>query len=299
MVTQERFVNNAQTTLVSKSLSGESTITVINAVDFPTEGNFRIMVDTEIMLVTAVSTNIFTVTRGVDGTAAFDHVAGSQVMAIVTRDSISQMIAEHTQVLEVPPFRIADSSGNILTSADFTTQNAGTLTVTDDLSGPITLGQPGQPSNAIAKILRTAPAAPYEIVGAYKLNVMSASASPGGTYGPVFRRSSADEILLWRHAPCDILSQRWRVNHYLGDVFQSGITNLSRFEPSQSGVVWFKLIDDNVNLEMWLSNDGINWTLMYQAGRTVTLGSAPDQIGITINNVSSKSGFVHLLAWQE
>jgi len=299
MVTQERFVNNAQTTLTSKSLSADATITVINAVDFPTEGNFRVMVDTEIMLVTAVSTNIFTVTRGVDGTAAFDHVAGSQVMAIVTRDSLSRMIAEHTQVLEVPPFRLADSSGNVLTSADFTTHNAGTLTVTDDLSGPITLGQTGVGSTTLAKILRTAPTAPYTIVGAYTLNVMSAGASPGGTYGPFFRRSSADEILLWRHAPCDVLAQRWRVSHYLGDVFQSGITNLSRFEPSPSGVVWFKLVDDNTNLEMWLSNDGINWTLMYQAGRLVTLGSAPDQIGISINNISSKSGFVHLLAWQE
>lgn len=90
----ELFANLASTTLNGSISSGALTLIVLSATTFPTAGNFRILVENEIMLVTGVSGNQFTVTRGVEGTAPSNHNTGVLVTQIVTAGAISQTLTD-------------------------------------------------------------------------------------------------------------------------------------------------------------------------------------------------------------
>lgn len=95
----EQFANFAQSSLSAPITAAQRTISVASAVTFPTQGNFRIVVQSfdpttqtptsapEIMLVTAVAGTQFTVTRAVESSTLFPAIAfasGALVTHITT-----------------------------------------------------------------------------------------------------------------------------------------------------------------------------------------------------------------------
>jgi len=80
----EQFANSAQTALASALTSGAVTLTVSSSSLFPSAGNFRIRVDNELMMVTAVSGTTWTVTRGFESTTAAAHSNGATVTQVLT-----------------------------------------------------------------------------------------------------------------------------------------------------------------------------------------------------------------------
>ena len=302
MAANEQTVSDAETLLSTASASIDTTITVANPAPVPTEGVFRLIVDTEIMLVTGVSGSTFTVTRGVDGTGAADHVINSQVSSVVTRDSLNRFISERINSLapERPAYRIADSNGDKLDSSDFIVHNGSTLTLHNEACGAITLEQPTQGSTTIAKILRTAPSAPYVVTGAFRVSALADDLEDGGIFGPLFRDNSGNETINWRWRPFDgVRGQQWRANHNQGDVFQAGLGSFARFDIKIGSIHWFQIEDNNTNIKFHYSADGVHFITVFVESRTLTLPAAPDQIGISINNISTQTAFVQLLAWQE
>lgn len=95
----EQIANSAQSTLAAGITNSQSTLVVQSAAGFPTLGNFRLQVDAEIMLVTAVSSTTFTITRAVEGTSAASHLAGSFATLIVTAASIIALITDRVGTL--------------------------------------------------------------------------------------------------------------------------------------------------------------------------------------------------------
>jgi hypothetical protein len=94
----EVFANNAYTTLSAPvTTTGATTINVSSVGTpgtpggFPTTGNFRILIDSEYMLVTGVSGTTFTVTRGIEGSTAATHTVGAQVTQIVTAGALGAL----------------------------------------------------------------------------------------------------------------------------------------------------------------------------------------------------------------
>lgn len=87
----ETFANDAQTTINQAGGigSGDVSFTVSSASDFPTSGEFRIRIDDELMLVTNVAGNVFTVTRAIESTAATAHGNGAYVTAILTAGALA------------------------------------------------------------------------------------------------------------------------------------------------------------------------------------------------------------------
>lgn len=83
-----RFTNNAESTLSGAITAGATSLTVASASAFPTAGNFTIVVDAEIMLVTGVAGATFTVVRGQEGTSAATHALGAIVRHVVTADAL-------------------------------------------------------------------------------------------------------------------------------------------------------------------------------------------------------------------
>lgn len=87
----EQFANNATSTLSSSIGSSDTSLTVSTGTPFSSSGNFRIVVESEIMLVTARSGNTLSITRGQEGTIAVAHSSGTAVTQIVTAGAIAQL----------------------------------------------------------------------------------------------------------------------------------------------------------------------------------------------------------------
>src|SRR3569623_546687 len=86
----ERFANAASTTLAATITSTDTMISVADGSAFPSEGNFRLLVDSEWVLATARSGNTLTVERAIEGSTAADHVSGVTVAQILTLGGIQQ-----------------------------------------------------------------------------------------------------------------------------------------------------------------------------------------------------------------
>jgi hypothetical protein len=90
----ERFANGAQTLLMSalSAVSGSGqTVSVTSAAGFPGTGNFRIRIDDELMLVTAVSGTTWTVDRPIESTAVSAHSAGAPVVQVLTAAAMNAL----------------------------------------------------------------------------------------------------------------------------------------------------------------------------------------------------------------
>jgi hypothetical protein len=114
----EQFANKAITSLLGGIGSGDSSLVVNSAAAFPGTGQFRILIDSEILLVTGVSGTTFTVSRGQEGTSAAAHLNAAVVTLILTAGALVQLKAD------------AFTPGGDLTGSA-TSQTIGALAVTD------------------------------------------------------------------------------------------------------------------------------------------------------------------------
>jgi hypothetical protein len=90
----ERFSNQAVTALSAAITTvTAANCTVTDATTFPTAGNFRIKIDGEILIVTAVAGTTFTITRGAEGTVAATHASGASVIHLLTKGSMEARVA--------------------------------------------------------------------------------------------------------------------------------------------------------------------------------------------------------------
>lgn len=86
------FLSNVNVTESNTTLSagitttGQTSISVASANDFPRHGTFKVRIDTEILYITAGGgTGTWTVTRGQDGTTAATHSSGAAVTEVISR----------------------------------------------------------------------------------------------------------------------------------------------------------------------------------------------------------------------
>lgn len=89
----ERFANNASTTLAAAIETTDGTsVTVDSYAAFPSSAQFRILIDSEIMLVTdGAGTDTWTVTRGAEDTVATTHLDEAVVTHILTAGALEQL----------------------------------------------------------------------------------------------------------------------------------------------------------------------------------------------------------------
>ncbi len=85
----EQFSNLAQTALSASAASGDATISVLTAAPFPSSAQYRIRVDSEIMIVTSGAGSLtWSVTRGAEGTPAAAHASGATVTHVLTAGAL-------------------------------------------------------------------------------------------------------------------------------------------------------------------------------------------------------------------
>jgi hypothetical protein len=114
--------------------SGATTTTVTSQVNVPSSGTFRVLIESEIIKVTAVSGNTWTISRGDGGTSAASHADGLTAYLIVTKESLDALVSiqadgtetSNRRVLNFINFTVADNSGS--TRCDITDTAATTGT---------------------------------------------------------------------------------------------------------------------------------------------------------------------------
>ena len=132
----ELFKNNASTTLAEALDNSETAVDVTDATLLPTgTGEYRIKVDDEIMIVTSVSSNTLTVTRGAESTTAATHSNGADVLHVLTAGALAAIgggggatsitdigdaTGDATIDLAAYTFTIQHNYGNALVIADAT-----------------------------------------------------------------------------------------------------------------------------------------------------------------------------------
>lgn len=299
---REIFQNDTSDTLSASCTSGDTSITVTTGSKFPTTGNFRILVESEIMLVTARSSNTLTVVRGQEGTSAAAHAGSAIVTLVLTTGAVEQYCRDNVPLFNTssrPPFKLLDSSGNALTSADFTGVNDSSfVTITDADDGSIVMvtSASGYTGYAIA-LVRSIPAT-QQLIAALRPIIQTGTTAGYMNCFIGFRESATGKLItlgpqnyngayntLVRHwdSPTSINSQP----------FTEGI-----FLPG-ADAVWLKIERDGSDNLNFYVGDGAFWIKAFTETLTNFFTTAPDQFLFGTNAGNTLDIINRLAAWQE
>jgi len=309
----ERFANGGLSTLDGAIDDSVTSLTVKSAVGFPTGGNFRIVVESEIMLVTDVQGKVFTVTRGQEGSSAASHADTTAVFHVLTAGSLAQRDIEQFASGAISSRDTAGQAGRLYlpteglvsqdngtlwdmmalnrmtppASADFTWVNQGTSAVADS-KGMMVLSPAGVASGeSIRALVKTAPGTPYEItVAMLALSPSYTTATAIAQYGVCWRESGSGKLLLYGPGigsyPCYFdYTQMTSATAVSSNILQASLP--------QNGLVWIRFADDGTYRTVKVSGNGCDWELV-AAAQTRTTFLTADQVGVFAN--SYKTGNV-------
>lgn len=116
----ELYKNNAATTTTEALDDTETAVDVTDATALPTgQGQYRIKIDDEIMLVTSVSSNTLTVERGAEGSTAASHSSGADVLHILTAGAVNAILNGSSNLVSAPTSQCFAGSSNEVTSSEY------------------------------------------------------------------------------------------------------------------------------------------------------------------------------------
>ncbi len=292
---REQFVNNASTTLDGAINNSVTSITVDDGSVFPSEGDVRLIIGDEIVLMTARATDVLTVVRGVDGSAAASHSDTDIIKAIMTAAQISQFVDDAWfGSTGRKPYRLLNDSNVTLTSSDFTFLNEGTSSVADDASGGMTVTI-NETTGDWKMLHKTAPTPPY-VLTAHILIGPGATYSTAGTISGIGgRESSTGEFIAVFIETGDIVqASRFDSPSTFNSVWGSHAP--VDFDYDQ---MWLQFEDDNTDLFARVSNDGVNFFQVGTEGRTAFMAGGADQIIWAFNPRGDADKLIHLRSWIE
>lgn len=116
----EQFSNAGGANLDGAIDNAVTTITVKSPVNVPSGGTFRALIDSEYLVVTAVSGLSWTVERGAEGSTAASHLDGATVNIIVTKGSIDSILTVQQDATDVGDRRVLNLSGPLAVTDDST-----------------------------------------------------------------------------------------------------------------------------------------------------------------------------------
>lgn len=300
---REQFKNSAATTLTASAItSTQTTITVVDATQLPSSPQFRIKIDSELLLVVGISGNTLTVVRGAEGTTAASHGGTSDVTHVLTQASLQTYGRDNVPWFDGirQPFQLLDASGNTLTSSSFTeyrtASDVGTPVISDQ-DRAITIKRPagsqGPSSTEGLVSLGRAVSSPYSVTLALAALVTGASGDFSIYVGARESASGKSKVLrlpFWYSGV-----NEWSINTYVNEASAGFVANKNY--PVLRDVMWFRVRDDSTDL-YFDYGDGVNWQNLYSAARAANFTTAADTVifGAGANN-NSFDDFLTLMAW--
>jgi hypothetical protein len=265
---REQFINRWESTLSSGISNTDTTIPVVDGSDLPTEGDWRLLIGSEILLATARSGNNITAVRGQEGTTATSHSSAAEIKAVATAGGLQKFLldnrgtgfTEESSANSVPLCRCLDQNSAILTASSFTWVNQGSATCTDSSDGGLLLTLPNE--------------ANFQFRG--KL---------------AFRTSSSGRLTLGACRGGENIAM-WR---FTNPTTFSATVDSAAIQMFHGNRIWIYGHDDGTNIKFRFSDDGNNWTRegtsWWEESRTVFMGAGgPDQIGFMASSGSGFSG---------
>lgn len=298
MSRREIMQNNTSDTLSASCLTTDATISVTNGSKFPSSGDFHVLVDTEIMLVTARSTNTLTVSRGQEGTTAAGHSASAVITLILTAASLKAYLRDNVPGADgsKPAMRLVDKTGAPLTSSSFTAVNTTNATITD-LDDGIVIRKASQGAVQDMALLYRAYTAPATVIAGVRCCLPNSGGSvfPGFAVG--FRDSVGGKL------NCSFVlndpNPYWQTLRMLGPTTSDtagGVKAITTF----TDTLWLKCEDDNTNLKFSISIDGVNWILLNSEARGAYVTGGPTGFFIGTNNFGNSFEILtSLVSWVE
>ena len=293
---RQQLVNNAATTLTSGINDSVTSVTVDDGSVFPSSGDYQLLVGSEIMLVTARTSNVLTVARGAEGTTAASHSGGAAVTAILTAGALDQLLIDLTGAGKHRyPFRLLSAAGDTLTQADFTLLNVGTSVITDDASGGIT-AQAVETTGPYKVFHRAAPSTPYTVTANILFGPGMTYSTSGSLAGIGFRESGTGKFV------AGIAETGDNVNFMRftdPNTFSANATT-NRSYNFFNDQLWYQIEDPGSgNLVFRVSSDGQNWFELGLDGRTAFMAGGPDQVCFAFNPRGGANKLFHLRSWVE
>ncbi|MHB9044418.1 MAG: hypothetical protein ACYC35_00610 [Pirellulales bacterium] len=316
----EQFANGGLSSLAAGIDDSVGSLTVKSAVGFPTIGNFRIIIGTEIMLVTNVQGQTFTVTRAQEGTSAASHDADAAVFHTLTAGSLALRDIQQFATGAIASRDAAGQAGRLYlptdgfvsqdngslwnmmplnrmtppASTDFTWVNQGSATVADT-KGTMVLSTPSSTStDSLRLLVKSAPTPPYEItVCILPQSPIYTSAATIAQYGICWRDSASSKIITFG----------WGMNNYPVTFSYDQWTNHTTLSANQyqrtapiAAPMWIRFSDDGTNRLVKVSSDGFNYENASAAqGRTVFLTA--DQVGVFANSWKTANGIQRVISF--
>ena len=295
MVRREQIVNNIGTTLNGAINDSVLSATLTDGSVFPAEGDYRLKIEAEVMLVTARSGDVVTIERGVDGTAAASHGDGISADAILSAEGLTQYFDGITGGASARnPLRLLDGNNVTLIASDFSWVNQGTCTVIDDAGGGITIKVPPTSGGWRLQVM-TAPSTPYTITAKFVAGPGFTWSASGSVMGLVLRESSTSKFMVNYYQTGD----EAEVSKYTNETtFNSVLAGVDRID-CDSPYWWQQIEDDGTDLKFRVGTDGTNWWELGTEGRTVWMAGGPNQVGWAMPSVGLLDKLGHLKAWYE
>ncbi len=317
----EQFANNAVTTLDTTIDDDDVTVIVDDESLFPTEPQFRIRIEDELMLVTAVAGATWTVERGIEDTIAVAHTSGNDIVHVLTAEALAQFRADSVQDEDIADLPAAGLVGRLFIPtesptilrdngstwdsfgplyrlkppvlSDFTAVNATGSTTTQEGNTILMVVNATNSGNNLHIQKMAAPAAPYTVIMAIKTGPFFLDSNNG--VGICLRKNSDGKLVT--HYVNARISRAWELDTW------SDETNFNSQPTTQilgftMDVMWLKVEDDNTNRKYFISQDGLYWVQLYSEARTTYITA--DEIGFFMNyrDNGGLKGAMRVLSWE-
>lgn len=309
----ELYTNDPSTTLNGSITSGDLSLIVTSATGFPGGGNFRIRIDNEIILVTAVSGTTFTILRGQEGTSAAGHSNGATVNHYLTAGALDAIRSDMRKMGTYASIPAGNKAGDTYKCTDsgydaiydgtnwvwfyrghrayppaightyaWTNQGSSTVATTD---GTFTLKTVGTGSDQNRFYGITAPSMPFTLeagmVVASSATAYSSGASNNGGYFSGISAYNGTQFVVQ-----DISGQPNSNSPNMEFIYFNSTTSFNTSWKNQlfhnSGLVWMRILFTNAtDRTCSFSLDGANYVqFLDQTGAT---SFTPTQVGMVIN----------------
>jgi hypothetical protein len=320
----EILSNRIRTNLNGSINNSVTSLTVDDASHFPATGDFRIKLTTEIMKVTGVAGNVFTVVRAaevLDGVqTAVSHADDEEVRLVLSAGALAAAFAPagggaiQSAYASRP---VAGTAGRIWLPTDSifsaydsgsdwkeyygstpvystngwpsTWVNQGTATK-DVTKGGLQLHQPALGGDNVRCVVKTAPATPYIIT----VGLIPRPSLNGHGVGIGFRDSVGGKLYNVLYGAPGIGTTKWNSptswNNNITSLGTQGSQNLA-------GPLWLQIEDNGTNRIWRYSTDGIFFFTIQTASRTDFFTA--DQVGVFMNNNSAQDSDAWFISWRE
>lgn len=319
----ELYTNDPSTTITVSMGTGDSSLTVASSTGFP-GANFRIRIDNELILVTAVAGTTWTITRAQEGTTAATHTSGATVNHFLTAGALDAIRAEmngygayssRPTVFKAgdeynpnnldsnysyvndgsawqPSLSINKNSNIPPVASSWAWQNQGSATLTDLTGGGLQLVS--RTDTAFAGIQQAAPSTPYTITMGF--TVMGV----GPTIGMYFYNSGDGRMVLFHWSgnnsgsnPLAFSTSKWSSITTFSAVYVNanvGVTGII------APMLFLRAKDDGTNIVFSWGIDLNTFTPFDTRTRHDYMAAGPTHYGMHIGaSVSSQPTIVNIL----